>query len=137
MKSCTSALACSRDSSEPAARRCLSQPKPYSSRAQASDGGAISNGDCGVDLGQTPGKAEMSVVELGGEARIRRPQLLRGEQELFGLGAGIADARHAREHEAAESARAAKPRRWSAAAALVGLRVSRHVALSPSCRRAR
>src|SRR6266508_3957191 len=90
-------------------------------------------GGFGVDLGEFPGEAEMPVVKLGGEAWVCGPELLRGKQQLLGPGARIAEARHAREHEAAKRTRSAQTRRFHAGAALVGLRISRHAAVSPSC----
>ncbi len=42
-------------------------------------------GRFGAELGEPPGEAEMAVIELGGEARICGPELLRGKQELLGL----------------------------------------------------
>ena len=81
-----------------------------------------------LDLGQPSGEAQMSVIELGGKARVRGPELLRRQQQLLGAGSRIGDARHAREHEAAKRARAAEARGGSACAALEGLRVSRHSA---------
>ena len=55
-----------------------------------------------VELDQAAGEAEMAVVDLGGEARIGGAQILWRKQELLGLRARIAEARHAQEHEAAE-----------------------------------
>ena len=50
----------------------------------------------------------MPVIDLGGEARVRGAQVLRGEQKLLGLGAWIAEAGHAHEHEAPKRARPAR-----------------------------
>ena len=61
-----------------------------------------------VDLDQAAGEAEMAVIDLGGEARVGGAQVLRRKQELLGLGARIADARHAQEHEAPKGARPAR-----------------------------
>src|SRR5262249_4923862 len=87
-----------------------------------------------VDLGELTGETEMSVVKLGRETRVSRPELLRGEQQLLGARAGVAQARHAGEHEAAERTGAAKATGVYPVPALVGLRISRHCGLSPSCR---
>src|SRR5215467_5780111 len=76
----------------------------------------------------------MAVVKLGGEARVCGPELLRGQQQLLGARARVTQARHAGEHEAAEQTRAAKAPRVYAGRALIGLRISRHCGLSPSCR---
>src|SRR5262249_43969087 len=88
----------------------------------------------GVDLGELPGEAEMAVVKLGGEGRVGGPELLRGQQQLLGGRARVTQARHAGEHEAAERTRAAKAPRVYARRAFIGLRISRHCGLSPSCR---
>ena len=39
----------------------------------------------GVELGQLAGKPEMTVIKLGGEARVGGAELLRGKQKLLGL----------------------------------------------------
>src|SRR5680860_1434590 len=62
----------------------------------------------GAKLGQLPGEAEMAVIDLGGEARVGGAELLRGEKQLLGLAAGIADGCHAGEHQAPKRARPAK-----------------------------
>src|SRR5262245_5849786 len=88
-----------------------------------------------VDLGEFAGKAEMAVVKLGGKAWVSRPELLRGEQQLLGSRAGVAQARHAGEHDTAERTGPAEAPRVYARTALIGLRISaRHRDLSPSCR---
>ena len=54
---------------------------------------------------EAAGKTEMPVVDLCGEARVGGAQILGGKQKLLGLGAGVAEARHTQEHEAAKRAR--------------------------------
>ena len=61
-----------------------------------------------IELDQAAGEPEMAVVNLGGEAWIRGAQILGGKQELLGLGAWVAEARHAQEHEAPKGARPAR-----------------------------
>ena len=66
----------------------------------------------------------MAVIDLSGETRVRSAQILGSKQELFRLGARIADARHAQEHKAPKRSRPA--RNLGAHPALAGKRVSRH-----------
>src|SRR5680860_284160 len=85
----------------------------------------------GAKLGQLPGEAEMAVIDLGGEARVGGAELLRGEKQLLGLAAGIADGCHAGEYQAPKWARPAKMHVLSASPALEGL-ITRHLGHSPT-----
>ena len=85
-----------------------SQPKPYSSARPAFRRRRDLERRLRVELDQAAGEAEMAVIDLGGEARVGGAQILGRKQELFGLGARIADARHAQEHEAPKGARPAR-----------------------------
>jgi hypothetical protein len=48
----------------------------------------------GVDLGQPSGQSEMTVVKLGGEARVGGSEFLRRQQKLLGTGARGRNARN-------------------------------------------
>src|SRR5262249_29628430 len=51
---------------------------------------------------------EMTVIDLRRKARVSSAEILGGQQKLFRFGAGIADARHAQEHETTKRARPAR-----------------------------
>ncbi len=87
----------------------------------------------GGQFGEAPGEPEMTVVKLGGEARVGGAEFLRRKQELLGLRAWIADRSHAGENETAQGAGACLTARLNALPALQGLIISRHAVQTPSC----